>query len=388
MKFLIENELEKRHKKHKKTIKPGAMGSFIHPDGGNQVAIDTFNNSVDMGSVSSTGLGEALNESYDSKFKDIINYIKSILPKDTHFSYDDYRVIPDDMGSGMRFQVEFDSKDSSLQDKVINSIERKFYGVTADKGWGRDWDYYITIKVDDRACNESLKEDKEILYIIKDRQGNQLSRPNLDDNELWDRVDSMDPYGKKGYRVVAYTGESLTEDTVKQNGKWVNKGKEGTHGKFNTKKQADAQRRAMFANGYRESLDNGFSNREDLQYEIKRYNQLAPRYDKLSIIDELMNNGYTYEEAEYIANNTTNLNEDWNIIDQIDAPETIGKLKPGDKFKNRNGVVITIIDPTKDGTIQFKIQSKNYPYEVRCGKEKSIQQMLYRNNYMRIEDWK
>ena len=159
MKFLVENELEKRHKKHKKTIKPGAMGSFIHPDGGNQVAIDTFNNSVDIGNVSSTGLGEALNESYDSKFKDIINYIKSILPKDTHFSYDDYRVIPDSMGSGMRFQVEFDSKDSSLQDKVINSIERKFYGVTADKGWGRDWDYYITIKVDDRACNESLNED-------------------------------------------------------------------------------------------------------------------------------------------------------------------------------------------------------------------------------------
>lgn len=173
MKFLIENELEKRHKKHKKTIKPGAMGSFIHPDGGNQVAIDTFNNSVDMGNMSSTCLGEALNESYDSKFKDIINYIKSILPKDTHFSYDDYRVIPDSMGSGMRFQVEFDSKDSSLQNKVINSIERKFYGVTADKGWGRDWDYYITIKVNDRACNESLNEDlkDDINIFIEDSRG-------------------------------------------------------------------------------------------------------------------------------------------------------------------------------------------------------------------------
>lgn len=45
--------------------------------------------------------------------------------------------------------------------------------------------------------------------------------------------------------------ESLTEDTVKQNGKWVNKGSEGTHGKFRTKKAADAQRKAMFANGYK-----------------------------------------------------------------------------------------------------------------------------------------
>lgn len=44
--------------------------------------------------------------------------------------------------------------------------------------------------------------------------------------------------------------ESATEDTVKQGSSWVNKGKEGTHGKFKTKKAADAQRKAMFANGY------------------------------------------------------------------------------------------------------------------------------------------
>lgn len=49
--------------------------------------------------------------------------------------------------------------------------------------------------------------------------------------------------------------ESLKEDTVKtKDGKWTNKGDEGTHGKFNTKKEADAQRKAMFANGYKESL--------------------------------------------------------------------------------------------------------------------------------------
>ena len=42
--------------------------------------------------------------------------------------------------------------------------------------------------------------------------------------------------------------KTLEEDTVKQGSKWVNKGKEGTHGTFKTKKAADAQRRAMFAN--------------------------------------------------------------------------------------------------------------------------------------------
>ena len=51
------------------------------------------------------------------------------------------------------------------------------------------------------------------------------------------------------------SNNELEEDTIKQNGKWVNKGKEGTHGEFATKKEADAQRKAMFANGYKEELN-------------------------------------------------------------------------------------------------------------------------------------
>lgn len=47
--------------------------------------------------------------------------------------------------------------------------------------------------------------------------------------------------------------KSFKEDTVKQGDHWVNKGDKGTHGKFKTKKAADAQRKAMFANGYHES---------------------------------------------------------------------------------------------------------------------------------------
>ena len=62
------------------------------------------------------------------------------------------------------------------------------------------------------------------------------------------------------------SNESLEEDTVKQNGKWVNKGKDGTHGEFDTEEKADAQRKAMFANGYHEDLGEGWSkNREDLR---------------------------------------------------------------------------------------------------------------------------
>lgn len=48
----------------------------------------------------------------------------------------------------------------------------------------------------------------------------------------------------------------INEDTVKTpKGKWVNRGKEGTHGTFRTKKEADAQRKAMFASGFKEGLE-------------------------------------------------------------------------------------------------------------------------------------
>lgn len=74
----------------------------------------------------------------------------------------------------------------------------------------------------------------------------------------------------------------LQEDTVKQGKKWVNKGDSGkTHGKFNTKKEADAQRKAMFANGYRsESLN------ESEEYTRLISEKAGPALQKLLNTDE------------------------------------------------------------------------------------------------------
>ena len=87
----------------------------------------------------------------------------------------------------------------------------------------------------------------------------------------WD----IEDIGEDVYKIVygEDVSESLNEDTVKQNGKWVNKGKEGTHGTFKTKKAADAQRRAMFAQGYRESLKLNEKKQKDLWDEI--YSELT-----------------------------------------------------------------------------------------------------------------
>lgn len=64
------------------------------------------------------------------------------------------------------------------------------------------------------------------------------------------------PKNSYGQEPVKYDfNPLLDEDTIKtKDGKWTNKGDEGTHGKFKTKKEADAQRRAMFAGGFKESL--------------------------------------------------------------------------------------------------------------------------------------
>ena len=59
----------------------------------------------------------------------------------------------------------------------------------------------------------------------------------------WDKADSIH--------------ESMNEDTVKtKDGKWANVGKDGKvdSGKFRTKKEADAQRKAMFANNYKKKI--------------------------------------------------------------------------------------------------------------------------------------
>ena len=56
-----------------------------------------------------------------------------------------------------------------------------------------------------------MNEEKNVLYVIKDKWGHQLSAPNPDDNELWDRVSDMGGRGRTGLCVVAYTGEDVDE---------------------------------------------------------------------------------------------------------------------------------------------------------------------------------
>lgn len=80
---------------------------------------------------------------------------------------------------------------------------------------------------------------------------------DLDENGFYLNVDN------KVTSKVGIKEDCLTEDTIKQGNKWVNKGKNGTHGEFKTKKAAEAQRKAMFANGFSESLTEDVDSSEE-----------------------------------------------------------------------------------------------------------------------------
>ena len=100
---------------------------------------------------------------------------------------------------------------------------------------------------DDKDDRAQLDRKLRYLNLKKELTGKDAlikgDKENIERFMLW--------LGLTSNRFSEIKEESLKEDTIKQNGKWVNKGKEGTHGIFKTKKAADAQRKAMFANGFK-----------------------------------------------------------------------------------------------------------------------------------------
>ena len=102
-----------------------------------------------------------------------------------------------------------------------------------------------------------------------------------------DESKSMNPWDK----LVAFYGDALKEnkleeDTIKQGGKWVNKGKEGTHGTFKTKKEADAQRKAMFAQGYKKGLNEMLDKYHF--YDVQEFEVGTPERSRLELVASIL----------------------------------------------------------------------------------------------------
>lgn len=138
---------------------------------------------------------------------------------------------------------------TAKKDVAIDYINKRKEAMSMDD---LDEDFVI----DDKPGTKYRNKNGIILKMEEPTKDGEIQFAIIDNGEIIDHRKMSDL--KSFARMIDANGyEKLTEDTVKQGDKWVNKGKEGTHGKFKTKKAADDQRKAMFANGYNESLDEG-----------------------------------------------------------------------------------------------------------------------------------
>lgn len=142
---------------------------------------------------------------------------------------------------------------------LVDNREAAILGKGDDPGFDEydKVDEAIEDKVTEKAEIETPRGD---FCVYKGTWKDFENEPDRDDWGFWfDHYTDENKHFKIMHNhidnsAIAVLKEELKEDTVKQNGKWVNKGKEGTHGKFKNKKEADAQRKAMFAQGFKESL--------------------------------------------------------------------------------------------------------------------------------------
>lgn len=94
----------------------------------------------------------------------------------------------------------FNKMNNSTESPSTNPISGPFGG---DVGGGE-------------AMGEAVEKKAPILYVIKDSHGNILSRPNEDDDELWDRVSSMEARGRRGLCVVVCTPDMLKKEELEE----------------------------------------------------------------------------------------------------------------------------------------------------------------------------
>lgn len=147
--------------------------------------------------------------------------------------------------------------DNDLSQENINAVyedikNTKYNGMGSATLWGRASKYVDNEPIlpynEDREkalqyiMNETDEEAKK--YIGKSRY------QNIFESVIGKGLDRF--YSKRGYET--YFNDSLKkDDIVKKGSQWTNKGKEGTHGTFATKKEAREQQKAMFANGFKDS---------------------------------------------------------------------------------------------------------------------------------------
>ena len=165
--------------------------------------------------------------------------------------------------------IDYDMKRyGRISDKTMREIKKAGFTVTRDE-YG---DYEVTAAEDVECAHSPRPIDfykagkkswatTDLRYVIRlNKHGKyelfeQTSNaPNYDfltTKLYFDTLEEAEDYVLQNfYDLDIEAVEGVECDTVKKGNKWVNRGDTGEeHGEFKTKKEADAQRRAMFAKG-------------------------------------------------------------------------------------------------------------------------------------------
>lgn len=234
--------------------------------------------------------------------------------------------------------VDYDMKKYGRISRETNRLVRRAGFQIIKDQYG---DYEVTARDYERPEEESLEESN------KPEKGNKIPRDatklklksklttsahkvgdetiiEKDEFGRWTDGEYQYPIGiirnQNVYDVEVLERESLKEDTVKvRDGKWVNKGKEGTHGTFRTKKAADEQRKAMFARGYKaeelkeskklcetgewEDDEEGIAWKEDLVNLVNKYTNKEIGIEDVEGFDKYQGPTYYDGEFEYFTDN-------------------------------------------------------------------------------------
>lgn len=202
------------------------------------------------------------------------------------------------------------------------------------------------------------------------------NKPNYSDVvysfDFWEDKLSHDEQVKEFLDLVDERySNALKEDTVKtKDGKWTNKGDEGTHGKFRTKKEADAQRKAMFANGLKEGLDTPI-------FVVKVF-QNYPFNGCIELMDKLDKNG---EGEKHCFTNRKELNDYAKML-----------VKSG--YKNWQGYPLNESIPGgrywEPGYDDLEMFDSGYKYEIRGYFDSQLRELYdvkRSNDWSSIEDY-
>ena len=153
------------------------------------------------------------------------------------------------------------TEDGKLVDGIDLDKKREEFVEKLCEGWDNGIEWYITNFGESdfsKTCKEHDLFDYDAIAdmaIRWDGRGHFISY--YDGDEIYLDNDIFAYKYEEGWdydKADDMVAESLTEDTVKtKDGKWANVGKDGKvdSGKFKTKKEADAQRKAIFASGWK-----------------------------------------------------------------------------------------------------------------------------------------